>query len=64
MREDWTSFDLVIKDTKELLCFLHFIHRHVYIHEEKAEEVAFELKPPAFMSIYKLLKFKMKLSYE
>ena len=54
IRENGTTFDLVIRDTHKLFALIHVVHQRIY-------------NPPSdsgFLCFYKLLKFKMKLSYE
>lgn len=42
-----------------MMAIIHFAHTHVYKPEEK-----FQAKIDNFLSLYKKLKFKMKLTYE
>ena len=53
VRKNGTTFDLVIRNTHNLLALIHVIHQKIY-------------HPPdnTFLCFYKLLKFKMKLSFE
>ena len=54
-REDGSTLDLQIEDMDVLLSLLHVIHLQVY----------YQLPcGPSFMSLYKHMKFKMKLAYE
>ena len=59
IRSNGTTLDLVIPDQSHLMALIHFTHMHVDKPEEKLGE-----KMKNFLSVYKKLKFKMKLSYE
>ena len=54
-REDYSTFDLVIKDYKAMMCLLHFLHKHLWKQDESRHH---------FMRSYKIMKLKMKVTYE
>ena len=52
-RDSGTTLDLVIRDEKNMLALLHFLHLQVYTPENVQ-----------FMRMYKMMKFKMKIYFE
>ena len=47
------------------MCFLHVMHRLIYTVETKEEDQRVKAgKSTSYMSVYKMLKFKMKVSYQ
>ena len=64
LRKDGTTFDVVVKDMHELMCLLHVMHRMIYgVDEKEEDELIRQGKSTSYMSLYKMLKFKMKVSY-
>ena len=48
----------------ELLCLLHVMHRMIYgVDEKEEDELVRQGKCTSYMALYKMLKFKMKVSY-
>ena len=64
LRQDRTTFDIVVKDMHHLMCFLHVMHRLIYEVEIPEEDQRVKAgRSTSYMSVYKMLKFKMKVSY-
>ena len=53
LRENDTTLDLVIPFTPNLMALIYVVYNHIYKPEDNS-----------FMDIYRVLKFRMKLSYE
>ena len=46
------------------MCLLHVMHRLIYeVDEEEEDALVRKGKSTSYMALYKMLKFKMKVSY-